>query len=149
MGRLAMRPWQVFIAQLLQFQDQLGSAWPDPGRAGPGTPVGQSVRADVSNQLTEALQLIETRKLREPTDLLKDALAVLSGAKPPVSVTSLLDLGFDGSAAGRVPPGAAGSVSPSGSGCCSPRTRDSSSTIIARTPSWSWLRARSTRTGSR
>ena len=94
MGRLAMRPWQVFIAQLLQFQDQLGTAWPDPGPAGPGTPIGQSVRADVSNQLTEALQLIETRKLREPATLLKDALAVLSGAKPPVSVTSLLDLGF-------------------------------------------------------
>jgi hypothetical protein len=96
MGRLAMRPWQVFIAQLLQFQDQLGSAWPDPGGpAKPGLPVGMSVRADVSNQLTEALRLMQTRKLREPTDLLESALAVLRGDKPAASVTSLIDLGFE------------------------------------------------------
>ena len=96
MGRLAMRPWPVFIAQLLQFQDQLGSAWPDPGGpATPGTPVGTSVRSDVSNQLTEALRLMQTRKLREPTDLLESALAVLRGDKPAVSVTSLVDLGFE------------------------------------------------------
>ena len=96
MGRLAMRPWPVFIAQLLQFQDQLGSAWPDPGGpATPGTPVGTSVRSDVSNQLTEALRLMQTRKLREPTDLLEGALAVLRGDKPAASVTSLVDLGFD------------------------------------------------------
>ena len=148
MGRLAMRPWQVFIAQLLQFQDQLGSAWPDPGPVGPGTPVGRSVRADVSNQLTEALELIQTRKLREPADLLKDALAVLSGAKAPVSVTSLLDLGFEDLRR----PGTSRrneEVSSNGSGCCSPRRRRSSSTNIARTPSWSWWRGRSTRTGSR
>jgi hypothetical protein len=96
MGRLAMRPWQVFIAQLLQFQDQLGSAWPDPGGPmKPSTPVGQSVRADVSNQLAEALQLMQNRKLREPTDLLESALAVLRGDKPAASVPSLLDLGFE------------------------------------------------------
>jgi hypothetical protein len=96
MGRLAMRPWQVFVAQLLQFQDQLGSAWPDPGGpVKPSTPVGPSVRADVSNQLAEALRLMQIRKLREPTDLLENALAVLRGDKPAASVTSLVDLGFE------------------------------------------------------
>ena len=96
MGRLAMRPWHVFIAQLLQFQDQLGSAWPDPGGpVKPSTPVGKSVRADVSNQVTEALRLMQIRKLREPTDLLESALAVLRGDKPAASVTSLADLGFE------------------------------------------------------
>jgi len=49
----------------------------------------------VSNQLTEALRLMQTRKLREPTDLLESALAVLRGDKPAVSVTSLVDLGFE------------------------------------------------------
>jgi hypothetical protein len=96
MGRLAMRPWQVFIAQLLQFQDQLGSAWPDPGGpVKPGMPVGMSVRADVSTQLSLALRLLETRKVKEPSELLEGALAVLRGEKPAMSVTSLTDLGFE------------------------------------------------------
>jgi hypothetical protein len=100
MGRLAMRPWQVFIAQLLQFQDQLGSAWPDPGGpVKPGMPVGMSVRADVSTQLSLALRLLETRKVKEPSELLEGALAVLRGEKPAMSVTSLTDLGF-----GDLPP---------------------------------------------
>lgn len=96
MNRLAMRPWQVFIAQLLQFQDQLGSAWPGTGgTTTPGTPIATSVRADVSNRLTEALRLLHTRKLREPTDLLENALAVLHGNQASASAISLVNLGFE------------------------------------------------------
>ena len=96
MNRLAMRPWQVFIAQLLQFQDQLGSAWPDPGgTTAPGSPIATSVRADLSTQLTEALRLMHTRKLREPTGLVENALAVLHGEKAAAPVISLVNLGFE------------------------------------------------------
>jgi hypothetical protein len=96
MNRLAMRPWPVFIAQLLQFQDQLGSAWPGTGgTTAPGQPMVTSVRADVSSRLTEALRLLHNRKLREPSDLLENALAVLHGDQAAAPVISLLELGFD------------------------------------------------------
>ncbi|MQY14608.1 hypothetical protein SRB5_47760 [Streptomyces sp. RB5] len=96
MNRLAMRPWQVFVAQLLQFQDQLNAVWPGAGATpAPGAPMAPSVRADVSDQLTQALRLMRARKSREPAGLLRNALAVLQGRVADVPMLGLADLGFE------------------------------------------------------
>ncbi|WP_327397361.1 hypothetical protein [Streptomyces phaeochromogenes] len=93
--RLAMRPWQVFIAQLLQFQDQLGSAWPATRAAASDTPPAPSARPDVSTQLTEALEHLQSGKRRKPIDLVENVLATLRGDRAAAPGLSLVGLGFE------------------------------------------------------
>ena len=95
--RLAMRPWAAFVAQVLQFQDQVAASWPGVrGPSTPGAPLPTSVRADVSAKLSEALQQLHVRKLREPTELVQGALTALRSERTAAAtVISLVDLGFD------------------------------------------------------
>lgn len=55
-GRMMMRPWNVFIAQILQFQCQLPSAF-DPATPGPGDPGCEEVRALLDSSLHELEQM--------------------------------------------------------------------------------------------
>ncbi|WP_055555253.1 hypothetical protein, partial [Streptomyces kanamyceticus] len=94
MGRLAMRPWPVFTAQLLQFQDQLGAAWPATRQAADPAPA-DTPPVDVSAQLNNALELMRSHKTREPIDLVREALDVLRGDRADAPRVSLVDLGFE------------------------------------------------------
>ncbi|HEY2959207.1 MAG TPA: hypothetical protein VGM21_13510 [Actinomycetota bacterium] len=76
-GRLGMRPWSVFLAQVLQFQVQLAEAWP--------TPAASAALAQLANiphvmsEVQEAVKGLEHRQLTVPRERLVSALALLSG----------------------------------------------------------------------
>ncbi|MFC8662296.1 hypothetical protein [Streptomyces sp. NPDC057199] len=97
-ARLGMRPWDVFIAQVLQFQDQLADATGAPGRLrSGGSPdlVARELKRIKAKGLTKAKLLGEMTQLIEDIDAggLTGPPAADKGVRP------LCELGFD-----EVPP---------------------------------------------
>jgi hypothetical protein len=96
MRRLAMRPWAIWEAQLLQFQDQLMAVWPIPvGVVSAQTSIHGAERADLTQQLRSAYEQMAGGRLREPKNILRHSLAVLEGAPSAPLTFGLPDLGFD------------------------------------------------------
>ncbi|WP_018353275.1 hypothetical protein [Longispora albida] len=91
--RLGMRPWDVFLAQVLQFQAHLSVAW-----AAVGTPVNVA-NADLNGALENlkahlARQHVKPRWLEETISTMENAIPASAGQWP-----GLRDLGF-----GELPP---------------------------------------------
>ena len=76
-GRLGMRPWSVFLAQVLQFQVQLAEAWPMPRASAALTQLANIPHA--MSKVQEAVKGLEHRQLTVPKERLASALALLSG----------------------------------------------------------------------
>jgi hypothetical protein len=90
-GRLGMRPWDVFIAQVLQFQVQLAGRWPQASAALQGL---ASTKLALS-ELDEAAEVLRTRHTKRATELVSAAAALLRGRIAPRSDQGLLvDHGF-------------------------------------------------------
>jgi hypothetical protein len=91
-GRLGLRPWDVFVAQVLQFQVQLAEEWP---RAA-ATLAGLADRLLAIEELDDALKTLRaglrggvTQKVTSATERLKGQVTPAAGG-----VGRLLDLGF-------------------------------------------------------
>lgn len=87
--RLAMRPWDVFLAQVLQFQNQLASPVKDLA-----LPSSASLE-QVVQWLSEARAGVAGQQDVKPAELLNSAIGALSATPPaPAALTSqgLLDL---------------------------------------------------------
>jgi hypothetical protein len=91
-GRLGMRPWDVFIAQVLQFQVQLAEEWP---RAAV-TLAGLGSRLLAIEELDEALETLRSGRRGGVSKLVSSASERLKGRVVPAAggVGTLLDLGF-------------------------------------------------------
>ena len=87
--RLGMRPWPAFLAQVLQFQDQLAQAWP-PG-AGPAVPPPPATIRNAQQALLDFGRL--GKRAGKLNNELAEALTALLPA-PAVPVTTLPGLGF-------------------------------------------------------
>jgi hypothetical protein len=91
-GRLGMRPWDVFVAQVLQFQVQLAEEWP---RAA-ATLAGLANRLLAIEELDDALKTLRSGLRGGVTKLVVSASERLKGQAAPAAggVGTLLDLGF-------------------------------------------------------
>ena len=91
-GRPACRPWDVFVAQVLQFQVQLAEEWP---RAA-ATLAGLANRLLAIQELDDALETLRSGLRGGVTKLVISASERLKGQVAPVAsgVGTLLDLGF-------------------------------------------------------
>lgn len=93
-GRMAMRPWNVFLAQVLQFQCQLRSALgaaPDPGRRDDGPCADER---EALEEARRALEELRDRMLADPERHLGAALdlrpEVLRAAARPAVMRHIL-----------------------------------------------------------
>jgi hypothetical protein len=91
-GRLGMRPWDVFVAQVLQFQVQLAEEWP---RAA-ATLAGLASRLLAIEELDDALKTLRSGLRGGVTKLVASATERLKGQVVGAAggVGTLLDLGF-------------------------------------------------------
>ncbi|MGR6320744.1 hypothetical protein Q2K19_22075 [Micromonospora soli] len=91
--RLGMRPWDVYVAQILQFQDQLADRYPQPSQ-----PAQRQVRLDYADLIREAAAKavgraqtkVMTRQLL--AQLADDLTAAVQSVSGPAG--KLFDLGF-------------------------------------------------------
>jgi hypothetical protein len=86
--RLGMRPWDVFVAQVLQFQDLLTARYLLPDGL-----TGAMLLRHVEEQLDYAIVKVRERKQREPLEVLH-ALRSAVGGKLAVVPAPLPDLGI-------------------------------------------------------
>jgi hypothetical protein len=92
-GRLGMRPWAVFIAQVLQFQVQLANSWPMPQASAALMQLANIPNA--VSQLQEAVKGLDQRQLTLPKEHLVTALSMLGGGVAARSTRGrLVDSGF-------------------------------------------------------
>jgi hypothetical protein len=91
-GRLGMRPWDVFVAQVLQFQVQLAEEWPSAA----ATFTGIAARMLSIKELDEALKTLRAGRRAGVTTLVSSVSDRLKGkiAQAGTGRGTLADLGF-------------------------------------------------------
>lgn len=94
-SKLAMRPWDAFIAQVLQFQAQLAALY----QAGP-------VKSAAAEELAQAIGAIRDQfaTMRVKPNWLKDRITDLEKALPQLGKEGLLDGGLLAAGFGELPP---------------------------------------------
>jgi hypothetical protein len=91
-GRLGMRPWDVFVAQVLQFQVHLAEVWPEAMAL--FASIGD--RRLAINDLDKALETLDKRRMGGVIALLRGARDRLEGKLVPAAgeVGTLRDIGL-------------------------------------------------------
>ncbi|HJU00867.1 MAG TPA: hypothetical protein VJ966_06620 [Actinomycetes bacterium] len=90
-GRLGLRPWDVFVAQVLQFQVQLAEEWPKAA----ATFSSIAARLQAIQKLDDALKTLREGRRAGVTTQVSSASELLKGkVKTATGQGTLLELGF-------------------------------------------------------